>query len=123
MEKALAFLWLIWFTRLELGSRNSGTRFHVNVHLPLSGFDSKSEPASDSEDFTLTTNEFFEWQSTVLCQGLLWKSHHFLVSLFVFLMFLFSCDLDWLSDTSHLFSVLSSIGWGHPFLVFAVRDS
>jgi hypothetical protein len=26
-------------------------------------------------------------------------------------------------DTVHLFSVLCSVGWGHPFLAFVVRGS
>jgi hypothetical protein len=30
MEEALIFLWLLWFTKLELGGRNGSTGFHVN---------------------------------------------------------------------------------------------
>jgi hypothetical protein len=67
------------------------------IYLPLSGSGSESEPAYDSETFTSTTSDCFERQSIVLCQGLLWKSHHFPVSFFVFLVSLFSCGLDWLS--------------------------
>jgi hypothetical protein len=65
--------------------------------IPLSGSVSESESASDSEAFTLSTSNFFERQSTVLCQGLLWKSHHFPISFFVFPMYFFACGLDWLS--------------------------
>ena len=40
------------------------------------------------------TNDFFEWHSSVLCQGILWKSHHFSVS-FVFSWPFFSCGFDY----------------------------
>jgi hypothetical protein len=30
MEEALAFFWIIWFTMVELGGSNGGTRFCVN---------------------------------------------------------------------------------------------
>jgi hypothetical protein len=67
------------------------------ICLPLFGSDSESEPESDSEALTSATNHYFESHSAVLCQGLLWKLHHFLVSFFVFPMSFFSCILDWLS--------------------------
>jgi hypothetical protein len=67
------------------------------ICLPLSGFGSESESTSDSEAFTSATNDCFERQSVVLCQGLLWKSHHFPVSFFVFPVSFFACNLDWLS--------------------------
>jgi hypothetical protein len=67
------------------------------ICLPLSGSRSKSEPASDLEAFTLATSDCFERQSAVLCQGLLWKSHHFPVSFFVFPVSFFACGLDWSS--------------------------
>jgi hypothetical protein len=43
-----------------------------------------------------TTNDYFERHSLVLCQGILWKSHHFPVSSF-FLWFFFSYGLEWFS--------------------------
>jgi hypothetical protein len=94
------------------------------ISLPLFGFESESEPTSDSEAFTLATNNYFEQQSTVLCQGILWKSHHFLVYFFVFIVSFFSC-MAWTSclDIVHIFSVLYYVGWGRPFLGFAVRGS
>jgi hypothetical protein len=67
------------------------------IHVPLSSSESESEPASDSEAFTSATSDCFEWQSTMLLQGLLWKSHHFPVSFFIFLVSFFDCGLDWLS--------------------------
>jgi hypothetical protein len=30
MEKALAFLWVVWFNMLELGGNNNDTGFHIN---------------------------------------------------------------------------------------------
>jgi hypothetical protein len=66
------------------------------ICLPLSSFGSESEYAYDSEAFTSATRDFFEWQSLV-AEGLLWNSHHFLVSFFVFLMSFFACSLDWFS--------------------------
>ena len=41
------------------------------------------------------TNDCFERHSSMLCQGLLWKLHHFLMSFFVFPWPFFSCGLDW----------------------------
>jgi hypothetical protein len=67
------------------------------ICLPLSSSDSESEPPSYSEAFTSATSNCFERKSTVLCQWLLWKSHHFPISLFVFPVSFFACGLDWLS--------------------------
>jgi hypothetical protein len=61
------------------------------ICLPISGFDSESKPASNLEAFTSATSDCFEQKSVVLCQGILWKSHHFPVSFFVFPVSSFSC--------------------------------
>jgi hypothetical protein len=82
--------WSLVVAMVALGSMSM-------ICLPLYGSELDSEPASDLEAFTLATNNFFEQQSTVLCQGLLWNSHHFPVSFFVFLVSFFACRLDWLS--------------------------
>jgi hypothetical protein len=82
--------WSLVVAMVALGSTSM-------IYLPLSSSSSELESTSDSEAFTSTTKDCFEWQSTVLCQGLLWKSHHFPVSFFVFFLSLFSCGLDWLS--------------------------
>jgi hypothetical protein len=60
---------------------------------------SKSDFESGLDSFSLisTTNDCFEPHSSVLCQGILWKSHHFPVSFLVFLLPFFSCRLDWFS--------------------------
>jgi hypothetical protein len=93
------------------------------IYRPLSGSESKSKPASDSKAFTSATNDFFERQSTALCQGLLWKSHHFPVSFFVFTLSFFLVAWTSFLDTVHLFSVLCYVGWVCPFLAFVVRGS
>jgi hypothetical protein len=82
--------WILVVATEELGSESM-------IHLPFFGYESKSEHAYDSEAFTSATNDCFQWQSVVLCQSLLWKSHHFSVSFFVFPLSFFACDLDWLS--------------------------
>jgi hypothetical protein len=82
--------WSLVVATVALGSASM-------IHLPLSGSSSESESTSDSEVFTSATSNFFEQKSTVLCQGILWKSHHLPVSFFVFPVSFFAYDLDWLS--------------------------
>jgi hypothetical protein len=108
--------WSLVVAMVALGSTSM-------IHLPLSGSVSESESASDSEAFTSATNDCFERQSAVLCQGLLWKSHHFLVSFFVFRCPSLLVACTGCLDTVHIFSVLCSVGWGRPFLAFVVRGS
>jgi hypothetical protein len=67
MKKVLSFLWLIWFTGWSLVVEMVALGFASMIRLPLSGFDSESEPRSDSKDFTSATNDYFERKSTVLC--------------------------------------------------------
>jgi hypothetical protein len=93
------------------------------ICLTLSISDSDSEPTSDSCAFTLATNDYFERQSTVLCQGLL-GSHT--ISRYLFLSFRCPCFLAACTscpEVVRLCSVLFSMGWGHPFLDFFVRGS
>ena len=72
------------------------------IYFLLYGSNSDSEPTSDSEAFTSATSDYFERQSIVLCQGILWKSHHFLVYFFIFSLSFFVFVLEWLS-------------WGYPY--------
>jgi hypothetical protein len=81
--------WSLVVAMVELGSVSM-------IHLPHSSSNSESDSTYDLEDFTSATNDCFERQSTVLYQGLLWKSHHFSVS-FLVLPVSFSYGLDWLS--------------------------
>jgi hypothetical protein len=62
-------------------------------HLPIF-LESDSKLGFGSLSLISATNECFEWHSSVLFQMILWKSHHFLVSLFVFLWPFFSSGLD-----------------------------
>jgi hypothetical protein len=98
MKEALTFLLFKRFVEMDLsGGSNGGTRFRINVLSPFLGSDSKLDPAYDSEAFTSTTNDCFEWHSSVLFQGILWNSHHFPMSFFVFPLSVFVCGLDKLS--------------------------
>jgi len=56
--------------------------------------ESDSKSGFDSLSLISATNDCFERHSLVLCQGILWKSHHFLMSFFVFPWPFFSCGLD-----------------------------
>jgi hypothetical protein len=68
----------------------------ASMICPLLVFsESDSESGFGSLSLILATNDCFERHSSVLCQGILWKSHHFLVSFFFFLWPFFSCGLDW----------------------------
>jgi hypothetical protein len=98
MEEALPLFGIYWFLWLNCCGRDSSSRVCVNDLLfsIFSGSDSKSRFSSLS--LTSTTNDCFEQHSSVLCQGLLWKLHHFPVSFFVFPLPFFSCVLDWLLE-------------------------
>jgi hypothetical protein len=60
--------WSLVVAMVALGSASM-------ICIPLSGFVSESESASDSEAFTLATNDCFDWQSAMLCQGLFVNSN------------------------------------------------
>ena len=82
--------WIVLFTTVAVGSTSMMCLFSI-----FYGWDSQSEFASMA--LTSTTNDYFDWHSSVLFQGILWKSHHFPVSFFIFYLPFFSCVLDWLS--------------------------
>ena len=82
--------WIVLFTTVAVGSTSMMCLFSI-----FYGWDSQSQFASMA--LTLTTNDYFDWHSSVLFQGILWKSHHFPVSSFIFPLLLFSCGFDWLS--------------------------
>jgi hypothetical protein len=85
------------------------------ICLPFSGSSSYLEHTYDLEAITFATNDCFEQQSKVLCQGLLWKSHHFPISFFVFPVSFFTCGLDWLSSYYPSFLCPLFYGLGPPF--------
>jgi hypothetical protein len=82
--------WIFVVAMVALGSASM-------IHFPLSCSESESESGSNSFSLSSTNNDCFEWHSSVLCQGILWNSHHFLVSFFDFPLPFFSYGLDWLS--------------------------
>jgi hypothetical protein len=85
-----SFGWIVEVMTIVLGS--------TSIIYPILWFtELESELGLVSISFSSATNDCFEQHSSVLCQGILWKSHHFLVSLFIFMFLLFSRDLDWFS--------------------------
>ena len=82
--------WIAVVATIAVGSASMICLFPLFSELDFeSGFGSLS--------LISTTNDYFERQSSVLCQGLLWKSHHFLVSFFFSPWPFFSYVLDWFS--------------------------
>lgn len=80
----------------------------ASMICPLPVFsESDYESGFGSLSLISTTNDCFGRHSSVLCQGLLWKSHHFLVSFFVFPWPFFSCGLGWFSGDCLLGTSLS----------------
>jgi hypothetical protein len=67
------------------------------VHFPFFGFESESKSTSDPKSFFSANNDFLEWHSSILFQGILWNLCHFLVSFFKFPLPFFVGGLDWLS--------------------------
>jgi hypothetical protein len=119
MKEALTFLWLIRFVGLDLGGgRNMALVSASMISLPFSGSNSDSERTYDSKAFTSATNDFFERHSTMLCQGLLWNSHHFPLSFFVFPLSFFVCSLEWLSRGYPSLLCPLFYGLGLPFPCF-----
>ena len=86
------------------------------------GSESESELGSDFEALILANSDCFERHSSVLCHGLLWNSHHFLVSFFVFLFPFFTGDLDGLSDGGLLCPLFYGPGLPLPFLCGRFAD-
>jgi hypothetical protein len=82
--------WIVAVTTVAVGSASI-----ICLLLLLSESESKS--GLNSVSLSSATNDCFERHSSVLCQGILWKSHHFPVSFFIFPLPFFSCGLDWLS--------------------------
>jgi len=114
--------WSLMVAMVALGSASM-------ICHPLSSSDSESKPTSDSKSFTSATSDCFEQKSTMLCHGILWKSHHLPISFFVFSVSLFACDLNWLSwgCLSLLYPLFCWLGpafpgfflWGVPSPIFS----
>jgi hypothetical protein len=67
--------WIIVVSTVALGS----TSF---IDLILLLFELDSESGISSFSLSSSTNDYFERHSSVFFQGILWKSHHFLMSFF-----------------------------------------
>jgi hypothetical protein len=59
------------------------------IYILLLFFESRSKSRFDSLSLSLTTNDCIERHSSMLCQGMLWNSHHFPVSFLDFSLPLF----------------------------------
>jgi hypothetical protein len=71
--------------------------FASMICLLLSFYESGSNSRFRSLSLSSTTNDYIERHSLVLCQGLLWNSHHFPVSFLDFSLPFFACIWSWLS--------------------------
>jgi hypothetical protein len=69
--------WIVVVTMVAVGSTSM-------IYFLLLFSESESKSGLDSVSLSSTTNDCFERHSSVLCQGILWKSHHFPVSFFIF---------------------------------------
>jgi hypothetical protein len=92
--------WIFVVATMALGSASI---ICFPLSFPLSGSDSESEHASDSEAFNSATSDCLARHSLVLWVELLWKSHHFPVSFFGFVVLFFACGfvgrLSWATPT------------------------
>jgi hypothetical protein len=86
-----------WIFVVETMALGSTSIICFPLSFPLSGFDSESEHAFDSEAFNSATSDFLARHSLVLWVELLWYSHHFPVSFFGFVVFFFACGFGRLS--------------------------
>ena len=82
------------------------------IIFPPSRFYLESESTSESKAFSSATCNFLEWHYSLLCQGILWYSHHFIMSFFIFSLPLLCYGLDWLSWEwpSLLYPLLCGLG-------------
>jgi len=88
-------------------------------------FGSNSEHAYNSKAFVSTTNDFFVWHSPVLWVGILWKSHHFPVSFFIFPLLFFPCilnELYWIIPP-WLYPLVCCLGMPFPYFWFTYPKS
>jgi len=71
--------------------------FASMIYFPFSIFGLDLEYSFDSKAFISATSDYFVWHSSMLWEGLLWNSHHFHASFFIFLLLLIYCGFDGLS--------------------------
>jgi hypothetical protein len=95
-----------WKSRSLSSGSSSGWIFAIVIvavgfasmfYLLLLFFEPRSKSRFGSLSLSLATNDCIELHSSVLCQGLLWNSHHLSVSFLYFVLPFFSYIWDWLS--------------------------
>jgi len=116
---ASSLFWILVVATVALGS-TSMIYFPLSFHLL--GSDLESKHVSDLEVFSSATLDSLAQHSLVLWVGLLWNSHHFPMSFFIFMVFFFSCSFDDLSSVAPpwIFPFLRS--FGVPFPCFGLAD-
>ena len=97
VKEAFPFLEFFWFTWLDFGVVKMALGSASIICFPLSRFDLNSESSSNSEAFSSAMSDCIEQHSSVLCQGILWYSHHFPMSFFNFSLPILCCGLECLS--------------------------
>jgi hypothetical protein len=75
MKKALPLFRICWFFWLNCCGHDNSSGVCVDDLSFTSIFESDSESGFDSLSLISATNDCFERHSSVLCQGILWKSH------------------------------------------------
>jgi len=110
--------WIFVVEMVMLGSTSM-------IFLPWFVSDSDSDPGSDSGTFISVSSDCFAWHSSVLCMGLLWSSHHFPWSFFVFQLPFFACGLGWLSEgwIYLLLTLFCELGFPLPYFWFVEPNS
>jgi hypothetical protein len=68
-----SFGWIFVVGIVPLGSTSM-------ILFPFSYSESNFESRSNAFYLNLACNDYIKWNSLVLCPGILWNSHHFLVS-------------------------------------------
>jgi hypothetical protein len=82
--------WIVAIAIVAVGSTSM-------IYLLLLFSESGSKLGFNSLSLRSTTNDCIERHSSMLCQGMLWNSHHFPVSLLDFPLPFFVYIWDWLS--------------------------
>jgi hypothetical protein len=80
-----------WIFVVETMALGSASITYFPLSFPLSGSDSESEHAFDSEAFNSATCDCLARHSLVLWVELVWNSHHFPMSFFGFVVLFFAC--------------------------------
>jgi hypothetical protein len=109
MQKALCLFRIYWFFWFNYYGHDNN-RVCIDDLPSTNIYESNYESGFDILSLIFATNDYFEQHSSVLCQWILWKSHHFPVSFFIFLLPFFSCGLDWFSEGCLLGTSLSYFG-------------